>query len=78
MGKYDDDQAFEDPVVRCLACSKILFQSDLKRIGKCVYCGGRKVKTLDVCSDLEIKLLKNKDIDPDFIALFEPIGEVTL
>jgi hypothetical protein len=77
MGQYDEDKDFNDPVVRCTACVKILFREDLQKAGKCIYCGCRKVMSLDVVSDSEIKLLKNKKIDPNFIALFEPIEGVS-
>lgn len=76
MSKYGEDQPFNDPVVRCTECNKILFMADIRKFGKCIYCGCRKVRSLDVISDSEVKLLKNKKVDPEFLALFGPLEEV--
>jgi rRNA maturation endonuclease Nob1 len=71
MSKYDGDQQFDDPVVRCTGCTKILFKEQIQKIGKCVYCGCRKVRTVDMLSDSEIKLMKNKKIDSVFQTFIE-------
>ena len=73
MSKYDDDQPFSDPVVRCTECQKLLFREDIQAIGKCKYCGCRKVRSLDVLKDSEMKLMKNKQVDPEYLELFGPM-----
>jgi uncharacterized CHY-type Zn-finger protein len=74
MGKYDADQSFNDPVLRCTECSKLLFHEEILKVGKCKYCGCRKIRSVEVFNDLELKLMKNKGIDPEYIALFEEVA----
>jgi rRNA maturation endonuclease Nob1 len=73
MGKYDGDQ-FCDPVLRCTECQRIIFQEEIAKIGKCPNCGCRKVRNVLTLSDSEEKLLKNKNVDPEFLELFEVVN----
>lgn len=68
MGKYDGDE-FNDPIVRCTECQKMLFREELAHTGGCT-CGCRKVRNVISVNESEMKLLQNKNIDPEFIAMF--------
>jgi hypothetical protein len=73
MGKYDGE-SFNDPVVRCTECQRIIFKEEVETIGRCPGCGCRKVRNLMTISDSEEKLLKNKKVDPEFLELFEVVN----
>ena len=68
--KYSDDGPFHDPVLRCKGCSKLVLLTDLKKLGLCPLCGERKVKKVSIFSEDELKWMREKEIDSDFIALF--------
>lgn len=73
--KYGAKADFNDPVVRCDSCINIIFTKDLRENGMCPQCGNRKVREIRQLNHSEIDVLKGRGVDPDFIALFEPIGE---
>jgi hypothetical protein len=73
MGKYEGGE-FNDPVVRCTDCQRIIFLEDLKKLGVCV-CGCRKVRNVVTINDSDLKLLQNKKVDPEFISLFEQVAD---
>jgi hypothetical protein len=70
MDKYDKDQEFCDPVVRCDSCSKVILTKTLRMLGMCT-CGNRKVRSLQTYTSDELAQMIAWDIDPKFIALFE-------
>lgn len=72
--QYSKDGAFNDPVVRCDSCQKILMVAKLKEMGACI-CGSRKVKNLRGYNDVEEAQMKDWGVDPDFLALFETVDE---
>jgi uncharacterized CHY-type Zn-finger protein len=72
MEKYSKDGPFSEPVVRCDSCVKLVIVNDLKTSGCCPYCGNTRVRNVRTISDLEIEAMKTLNIDPDWIALFEP------
>ena len=67
-------QGFQDPVVRCMDCNKILKREVLHIIGKCPHCGAIKCRNLQVYNSEEAGQMKEWGIDPDFLALFEGIN----
>jgi hypothetical protein len=73
MSKYDSG-AFCDPAVRCTECQRIIFQAEVEAIGRCPNCGCRKVRNIVTLSDSEQKLMKNKNVDPEFLAEFEVVN----
>jgi len=77
--KYDarNQGPFADPVVRCDSCQKILRLGEVKKIGKCKFCGNRRVRTVQVLNSREMKLLKEWGVDPEFIKLFPAEEEVS-
>ena len=74
--KYSDDGPFIDPVVRCTECSKIVYRTAIKKIGKCPHCGNRRVRKVSTLNEIEMKELQDKGIDKQFIALFGEVKDV--
>lgn len=72
---YESDAPFQDPVVRCDSCQRILMVSKLKELGGCV-CGSRKVRNLKGFDDKEQALMQEWGVDPVFINLFEPLADM--
>jgi len=75
MVDYSFDAPFSDPIVRCCDCQKMLFRATLQKVGCCKKCGSRRVKAVLTLNDKEIDILKEKEVDPDYIALFTPIED---
>lgn len=73
--KYGKDAPFEDPVVRCDSCQTMIFRKELTTLGRCPKCGRRKVRNCDVFSEAEFQRMRDKGVDPDFLALFEGVPE---
>lgn len=72
MEKYSKDGDFTDPVVRCEACQKLVFMEDIRKLGRCT-CGNRKVRNVFSFTPEERKKLEARNVDPDFLALFEEV-----
>lgn len=75
--KYHKDGEFIEPVVRCDSCSKLCIVAELKTVGCCPYCSNAKVRNVRTISDSEIAEMKKRGIDPEWIALFEPMKGVS-
>jgi hypothetical protein len=73
--RYGKDAPFEDPVVRCDSCVRMIFRDELKKHGKCVRCGNRKVRNCDTFTQEEFDLMRERGVDPVFLALFEGLEE---
>jgi len=71
--KYSADGPFIEPVVRCDACQKLCFVATLKKIGNCPACGNTRVRNVRTISDVEIEEMRGKGVDPEWIALFQPM-----
>jgi len=71
MAKYGKEDGFNDPVVRCTECSKMFSREKLRDAGMCPACGNKRVRNCLTLSEDEMKQLKDNNIDPDFLALFE-------
>lgn len=74
-GKYGarTQRDFEDPVLRCDSCSAMVFKTHLHQLGCCNKCGNRRFRNVLVMSKEEMEILKEKGVDPDYIALFEGV-----
>ena len=68
--KYGKDAPFEDPVVRCDACQRMILATDLRGRGKCV-CGNRRVRNIESFDVTEKDKMMEWGVDEKFIALFE-------
>ena len=71
--KYDGKE-MDDPIVRCTECQRLIFMEEIRDVGMCPGCGCKRVRDVRVLNDQEIAELKAKDIDPDFLAIFNPAG----
>lgn len=72
--KYGKDGAFEDPVVRCESCHKLVRVEVLCQRGRCA-CGATRVRNVESMTEEEAGQLREEwHIDPAFLALFEPDG----
>ena len=68
---FSDDGPFSDPIVRCDSCSKLVMIELIGKIGKCPYCGRAKFWKVRTFSQRELEWMKERDVDPDFLKLFE-------
>ena len=75
LKKYDKKGPFMDPVSRCCDCQKILFREQIQKLGMCPGCGNKRIRNVLVMSEKEMADLKEKGVDPDFLALFEGVED---
>lgn len=71
LPKYHKDRPFEDPMLRCDLCNKLIPALRLRSLGMCE-CGSRKVRNVLTISGGEMEELRGK-VDEAWLALF---GEV--
>jgi DNA-directed RNA polymerase subunit RPC12/RpoP len=69
--KYHRDAPFDDPVIRCTECQAIVYRSYITKEGRCQKCGNRRFRNVSTLNSDEMKDLKDKKVDPEFLALFE-------
>jgi len=74
--RYSKDGPFNDPVLRCDSCSKLVRHVVLTQMGKCPHCGSRKVRKMDTFNSEELKQMQEWGIDQDYLALFEVVPEI--
>ncbi len=76
---------FNDPVVRCDDCNKLVHRTYIHKRGCCNHCGNRRVKNLQMFRGEEWESVKDgtydfgvKDykIDEEFLILFEEVADV--
>lgn len=72
LSKYGKDAEFQDPVVRCDSCLKIIRLESLRQLGMCE-CGNRKVRNMQTYNEAEEAQMKEWGVDPDFLALFQVV-----
>lgn len=63
------DEGFNEPVLRCLDCGKVVELHLLTKYGMCTHCGSRQVKALQTMSEDEYGWLKKNY--PVFAAEFK-------
>jgi hypothetical protein len=68
--KYDKDAPFEDPVVRCDSCSRLILTKQLHKTGVC-QCGNRKVRAILGFNLKEYLIMRFWwKIDPMYLKMF--------
>jgi DNA-directed RNA polymerase subunit RPC12/RpoP len=68
--KYDKEAPFEDPVVRCDSCGRLLLMKDVHKNGLCG-CGNRKVRAILAFNLREyLKMRFWWKVDPDYLKTF--------
>ena len=70
---YGKDGPFNDPVVRCDSCTKLIKTANVRKFGMCPHCSNTRVRNVRTFSEGELIQLKEWDIDPEWIALFEGV-----
>ena len=71
--KYAKDGPFDDPVVRCCDCQRIIFRAEIARYGGCPECGNKRIRNILTLKPIEMQMLRDKQIDENFLKLFEAI-----
>jgi len=77
MNKYEaKNQAdFKDPVMRCDSCAKLVFLEKIHKFHYCTHCGNKRFKSVHMINEEEMKDLRAKGIDEEFLALFEGVSD---
>ena len=73
LEQYSDSGPFNDPVLRCDSCNKLVLQRTILQIGKCPHCGRAKFWKLRTFTSQELAWMKDQDVDPEFLKLFGPV-----
>jgi hypothetical protein len=71
---YNKNDPFQDPVLRCDGCKKIIRREEIQKTGSCT-CGHKKVANLmsfNLREYLRMRYLWR--IDPEFLAMFTSKG----
>jgi len=73
MGKYGSSRGnFQEPVLRCDRCEKLILGTDIHLKGMCPHCGNRRVRSLAGYTLMEyIKMRWWWQVDPDFFREFQ-------
>lgn len=74
---YGKDDPFEDPVLRCDSCGKLVYAPTVRQIGCCDGCGGRKMRNVKTFTSEEREKMVGWNVDPNFLALFENVEAKT-
>lgn len=74
--KYNAEGPFNEPVLKCDACQKLILLKTLHKVGKCPHCGNTRVRNVNqMTEEDQIKAkewVESGDLDPDWLKLFEP------
>lgn len=72
-GPYADAApSFNDPVLRCDGCQKLVWVETITKIGMCPHCSRRKYHKVSTFNSVEKKWMEDNEVDPEFLKLFEP------
>lgn len=73
--KFSKDGPFNDPVVRCDGCQRLLLVAELNEMGMCKHCSNTRVKNVRAGNSEDWGIMqrwaKEGLIDTDFLKLFE-------
>lgn len=72
---YGKDEPFNDPVVRCDSCGSLIRRELLHRLGSCGKCGSRKVRNVRTFTGEDLEQMREWNVDPEFLKLFEEVAE---
>lgn len=73
--KYSVDGPFNEPVLRCDSCARLILATTLKDLGMCPHCSNARFRNVRTMSEEDIQ--KAKDwadkgiIDPEWLNLFK-------
>ena len=76
--KYSKDGPFNEPVVICDSCARMLLRVEVQRVGMCSHCGNTRMRNVRVLSEENMKIAQEwaseGKIDPDWLKLFEAVA----
>ena len=71
---FNEQGAFDDPVLRCDSCQKIIKRESLHKLGGCPKCGNRRVRNLTVFNDEEKAEMESWGFH-DFVSQYEAVSD---
>ena len=81
LHKYDTKELL-DPLVRCVACSKLIHRKYISIGAGCSHCGNKRVQIIQALDGDELSALrdgtydlglKEYSIDPEYLAIFKEV-----
>lgn len=66
-----ENEGFNEPVLRCDSCKKMVVKDTINEIGMCNYCGNKRFRPVDVFNDDELVQIKKLDNSENFLMLFK-------
>jgi len=73
--RYSNDGPFDDPVIRCTECQHLIFRGEIEKFGSCPKCSSRRMRNVLNMSGEEMEMLRAKQIDENFLKLFEGVQD---
>jgi predicted RNA-binding Zn-ribbon protein involved in translation (DUF1610 family) len=74
--KYPVDGPFQEPVLRCDSCVKLVLAATLREVGMCPHCGNTRVRNARTMNDDDFvkanEWVSQGLLDPDWLHLFIP------
>lgn len=82
LHKYDTPY-LSDPLVRCDNCAKLVLVQFVNKHSGCNHCGNKRFQQLYSMNGEELNALRDQEydlgmkyeIDPEFLAIFQAVGE---
>jgi len=69
-----DAEEFDDPVLRCDSCQKLVRRITLHKLGCCNHCGNKRMRNLTIFNDEEKAKMEAWGFE-DFVNEYEPVDE---
>ena len=69
-----DAEPFNDPVLRCDSCQKLVKRADLHKFGCCPACGNKRVRNLTIFNDVERAQMIDWGFQ-DFVSEYEAVAD---
>lgn len=66
-----ENEGFDEPILRCDSCNKIVVMRTIRDLGLCNHCGNKRFRSVDVISELELMQIEKLDGADAFLELFE-------
>ena len=70
-----ENEGFNEPVLRCDSCNKIVSKGTITALGLCNHCGNKRFRPVDVIGELELMQIKKLDGSEAFLELFEEVPD---
>lgn len=81
LHKYDHAD-LRDPLVRCVNCAKLVLVDFIREHAGCNHCGNKRFQLIYSMNGEELDDLRSRsydlgmkyEIDPEYLAIFQPVG----